>query len=180
MSSYNNRKWGALSCSGLATGICDHEMRGHYTKGCGLLRYPYGYAPAPSLTKFSILTPTSRVSAPRMCFSSFSPRRSGVKSASGIPRTSGFSHGFLPFWSTSPPTTRQRIYFYHKHDPYYGFTNFSPHSVVYQGKIYPTSEHLFQSFKVSLFYLFKAVTLMVLLVVPRPSSRFGGAHPNML
>lgn len=43
---------------------------------------------------------------------------------------------------------RQRILFYHKHDPYYGFTNFSPHPVKYQGKVYPTSEHLFQSFKV--------------------------------
>ncbi|THH27317.1 hypothetical protein EUX98_g6868 [Antrodiella citrinella] len=32
-------------------------------------------------------------------------------------------------------------------DPHYGFTNFSSHPVVYQGKEYPTSEHLFQSFK---------------------------------
>lgn len=42
---------------------------------------------------------------------------------------------------------RHRILFYHRGDPYYGFTNFSPHPVLYQGKIYPTSEHLFQSFK---------------------------------
>lgn len=42
---------------------------------------------------------------------------------------------------------RQRILFYHKEDPYYGFTNFSSHPVVYKGKRYPTSEHLFQSFK---------------------------------
>lgn len=50
-----------------------------------------------------------------------------------------------------PPRTptRRRIAFYHKHRPYYGFTNFSPHRVKYQGKEYPTSEHLFQSFKVS-------------------------------
>ena len=40
------------------------------------------------------------------------------------------------------------ILFYHKHEPHYGFTNFSPHEVVYKGKVYPTSEHLFQSFKV--------------------------------
>ncbi|KAH9481194.1 N-glycosidase YbiA [Psilocybe cubensis] len=46
---------------------------------------------------------------------------------------------------TSP--ARQRILFYHKHDPHYGFTNFSPHPVIYNGKKYPTSEHLFQSFK---------------------------------
>ncbi|KAF9444466.1 DUF1768-domain-containing protein, partial [Macrolepiota fuliginosa MF-IS2] len=42
---------------------------------------------------------------------------------------------------------RPQILFYHKHDPHYGFTNFSPHPVKYKGKVYPTSEHLFQSFK---------------------------------
>lgn len=49
----------------------------------------------------------------------------------------------------SPRTpTRHRILFYHRNDPHYGFTNFSAHPVVYKGKKYPTSEHLFQSFKV--------------------------------
>ncbi|KAJ7472735.1 hypothetical protein FB451DRAFT_302012 [Mycena latifolia] len=48
----------------------------------------------------------------------------------------------------SPRTpTRARILFYHKTDPHYGFTNFSAHPVFYDGKRYPTSEHLFQSFK---------------------------------
>ena len=47
------------------------------------------------------------------------------------------------------PRVRPKIYFYEKHSPYYEFTNFSPHSVEYDGKRYPTSEHLFQSFKVS-------------------------------
>ncbi|KAJ7168649.1 hypothetical protein C8R46DRAFT_1033857 [Mycena filopes] len=48
----------------------------------------------------------------------------------------------------SPRTpTRGRILFYHKTDPHYGFTNFSSHPVFYDGKRYPTSEHLFQSFK---------------------------------
>ncbi|KAL4069195.1 hypothetical protein J3A83DRAFT_4095497 [Scleroderma citrinum] len=42
---------------------------------------------------------------------------------------------------------RNRILFYEKGKPYYEFTNFSPHSVVYKGKRYPTSEHLFQAFK---------------------------------
>ncbi|KZT01543.1 DUF1768-domain-containing protein, partial [Laetiporus sulphureus 93-53] len=42
---------------------------------------------------------------------------------------------------------RREILFYHKDEPHYGFTNFSPHSVTYEGKRYPTSEHLFQSFK---------------------------------
>ncbi|CCM06414.1 uncharacterized protein FIBRA_08675 [Fibroporia radiculosa] len=49
--------------------------------------------------------------------------------------------------STQMPSTPSPIWFYHKHDPYYGFTNFSPHPVDYNGKSYPTSEHLFQSFK---------------------------------
>ncbi|KAF9002456.1 hypothetical protein BDQ17DRAFT_1168524, partial [Cyathus striatus] len=40
-----------------------------------------------------------------------------------------------------------RILFYHKHEPHYGFTNFSSHPVYYKNKKYPTSEHLFQSFK---------------------------------
>lgn len=48
----------------------------------------------------------------------------------------------------SPTQTRSRILFYHKHQPYYGFTNFSNHPVEFEGKKYPTSEHLFQSLKV--------------------------------
>ncbi|PCH42128.1 DUF1768-domain-containing protein [Wolfiporia cocos MD-104 SS10] len=51
-----------------------------------------------------------------------------------------------PIKSSQPPPRRQ-ILFYHKHEPYYEFTNFSPHPVTYKGKVYPTSEHLFQSFK---------------------------------
>ncbi|KAF8123114.1 DUF1768-domain-containing protein [Boletus edulis] len=42
---------------------------------------------------------------------------------------------------------RPKILFYDKHKPYYEFTNFSPHEVVYEGRCYPTSEHLFQAFK---------------------------------
>jgi len=42
---------------------------------------------------------------------------------------------------------RPKIFFYNKDEPHYGFTNFSPHSVVYEARLYPTSEHLFQSFK---------------------------------
>ncbi|KAG8826454.1 hypothetical protein FRC17_008226 [Serendipita sp. 399] len=41
------------------------------------------------------------------------------------------------------------IYFYDKSDPHYGFTNFSPHTVNYLGKRYPTSEHAFQAHKAS-------------------------------
>ncbi|KAK1231542.1 hypothetical protein PQX77_005334 [Marasmius sp. AFHP31] len=43
--------------------------------------------------------------------------------------------------------TRPKVLFYHKHNPHYGFTNFSSHPVFYNGKRFPTSEHLFQSFK---------------------------------
>lgn len=43
---------------------------------------------------------------------------------------------------------RPSILFYHRHQPHYGFTNFSDHPVVYQDREYPTSEHLFQSLKV--------------------------------
>jgi len=39
------------------------------------------------------------------------------------------------------------IRFYDRGKPYYEFTNFSPHSIRYNGEDYPTSEHLFQSLK---------------------------------
>ncbi|KAF5370434.1 hypothetical protein D9615_009749 [Tricholomella constricta] len=61
----------------------------------------------------------------------------------------------LPDWMSLPnlatpktsPRQRNKLLFYHKHNPHYGFTNFSDHPVDYNGKKYPTSEHLFQSFK---------------------------------
>lgn len=55
---------------------------------------------------------------------------------------------------------RKRILFYNRQDPHYGFTNFSAHPVVYKGKCYPTSEHLFQSFKVSRVRLSQAPELI--------------------
>jgi hypothetical protein len=77
-----------------------------------------------------------------------SGRRSPVSPKSVSARSSPPStpaSSLQQFWTPiSPP----RILFYHKHDPHYGFTNFSPHPVMYKGKRYPTSEHLFQSFKV--------------------------------
>ncbi|KAI0254487.1 DUF1768-domain-containing protein, partial [Lactifluus subvellereus] len=39
------------------------------------------------------------------------------------------------------------ICFYHRRKPFFEFTNFSLHSVEYEGKIYPTAEHLFQALK---------------------------------
>ncbi|KAG1746929.1 hypothetical protein EDB19DRAFT_1951128 [Suillus lakei] len=47
-------------------------------------------------------------------------------------------------WVTDPDNC---IFFYDKHKPFYEFTNFSYHEIEYRGKVYPTSEHLFQSFK---------------------------------
>ena len=56
----------------------------------------------------------------------------------------------MGFWNLFGRSSRDPpIRFYKKHEPYYEFTNFSPHPVVYQGKRYPTSEHLFQALKVS-------------------------------
>lgn len=63
------------------------------------------------------------------------------------PPTTGPVKGFRREESRGrgPPSV---IMFYEKDQPYYGFTNFSPHPVVYQNKKYPTSEHLFQAMKV--------------------------------
>ena len=65
----------------------------------------------------------------------------------GITATDGM--GFRNLLRKRHSRHRPKILFYHKHQPHYGFTNFSPHAVMYGGKRYPTSEHLFQSFKVS-------------------------------
>ena len=67
-------------------------------------------------------------------------------------RTKSHVHHSIPqrIYRTQPPdsSAQTTILFYHKDHPYYEFTNFSPHPVIYKGKKYPTSEHLFQSFKV--------------------------------
>lgn len=76
--------------------------------------------------------------------------------------------------------TRARILFYHKHDPYYGFTNFSAHPVVYKGKKYPTSEHLFQSFKVRLFQIDKSNHRLTMILVPETPSKPRRAPANLL
>jgi hypothetical protein len=56
--------------------------------------------------------------------------------------------GSLPFHYQQ----RQKILFYHRDQPYYEFTNFALYPVRYDGKVYPTSEHLFQSLKVRFFH----------------------------
>lgn len=113
------------------------------------------------------------------------------KGASGSQRRPSRTDATLsPNINSSPPNTsprgsprasprsprtmfRPKILFYHRHDPHYGFTNFSPHPVVYKGKRYPTSEHLFQSFKVRRFL---AVTQRLALIV---LCQFHGHRPNL-
>ncbi|KAG9022910.1 hypothetical protein FRB95_013992 [Tulasnella sp. JGI-2019a] len=55
---------------------------------------------------------------------------------------------WTPQYERGTPAHPPTIYFYERHQPYYGFTNFSPYEVRYKGKVYPTSEHLFQAMKV--------------------------------
>ncbi|KAI0317116.1 hypothetical protein OF83DRAFT_179873 [Amylostereum chailletii] len=50
----------------------------------------------------------------------------------------------IPHPHARPPSP---VYFYRPHQPYFEFTNFSPHSVVHRNKRYRTAEHLFQAFK---------------------------------
>lgn len=88
-----------------------------------------------------------------------SPRRSAYYSRRGsktelsvrVPKSPSGS----PRFGSPRSATRPRILFYHKHDPHYGFTNFSAHPVVYKGKKYPSSEHLFQSFKACFLFSFR-------------------------
>ncbi|KAG8970932.1 hypothetical protein FRC05_011606 [Tulasnella sp. 425] len=48
-----------------------------------------------------------------------------------------------------PPPKRgpKPLFFYEETEKYYEFTNFAPYPVVFRGKEYPTSEHLFQARK---------------------------------
>ena len=82
------------------------------------------------------------------------PRRTSTSSAAeppvipGVTTTRG-GMGLRNLLRKNPhDSNRKKILFYNKHEPYYCFTNFSPHPVMYRGKRYPTSEHLFQSLKV--------------------------------
>ncbi|KDQ52777.1 hypothetical protein JAAARDRAFT_40058 [Jaapia argillacea MUCL 33604] len=74
-------------------------------------------------------------------------RSPGAKGPVNLRVSNSLPNSPAPGTPRSPLSVRPRIYFYHSHDPYYGFTNFSPHAIIYKGKRYPTSEHLFQSFK---------------------------------
>jgi len=43
---------------------------------------------------------------------------------------------------------KHQILFHHSGGPYFKFTNFSDHPMKYNGKVYPTCQHLYQPFKV--------------------------------
>ena len=90
----------------------------------------------------SASTPDMRERPASSCSHQYTPIR---------PRRMSCPSPIAPVQRRGPPhhVRRPRILFYHKNAPYYGFTNFSDHPVIYHGKEYPTSEHLFQSFKVS-------------------------------
>ncbi|KAI0266410.1 hypothetical protein BC834DRAFT_874448 [Gloeopeniophorella convolvens] len=60
---------------------------------------------------------------------------------------SASSTSFRPQSSRPVPHTGMPICFYDADKPYYEFTNFSPHPVEYDGRVYPTAEHLYQAFK---------------------------------
>ena len=68
-----------------------------------------------------------------------------------------WSHGQTPKAANLhyPLQGRRDVLFYHKHKhgPYHGFANSSLHPVIYKGKKYPTSVHLYQSFKVRILKL---------------------------
>ncbi|KAH9932363.1 uncharacterized protein B0H18DRAFT_987775 [Fomitopsis serialis] len=55
-------------------------------------------------------------------------------------------------YSQPPAFTRRAgpapaIRFYHRQQPYYEFTNFAPYPIHWDGRMYPTAEHLFQAHK---------------------------------
>lgn len=80
-------------------------------------------------------------------------RERGRLAAPVVPPVRDPNAGLFPCLRRSLSRSRSRerrssIYFYGKNDPYYGFTNFSQHQVVYEAKCYFTSEHLYQSLKV--------------------------------
>ncbi|KAJ7283143.1 hypothetical protein C8J57DRAFT_728497 [Mycena rebaudengoi] len=72
----------------------------------------------------------------------FSLQTSGARPAHGANESS--AQGAI----ANRALTRQRILLNHRRtNPYHGLSTWSPHPVTYNGKEYPTSEHLFQAFK---------------------------------
>lgn len=98
------------------------------------------------------IAPTSPALPPRTPRGSYPRRASSGQRPSTSPQSSPLTtRPTPPFRTTLSNGKPNKILFYHAHDPYYGFTNFSSDPIEYNGKKYPTSEHLFQSLKVSNF-----------------------------
>ncbi|KAJ8592276.1 DUF1768-domain-containing protein [Rhizopogon salebrosus TDB-379] len=77
-----------------------------------------------------------------------SPHASPTQRVSPSPQSSPLTtHPSPPSSMTASNGKPKKILFYHANDPHYGFTNFSPDPIQYNGKTYQTSEHLFQSLK---------------------------------
>ncbi|KZT64791.1 DUF1768-domain-containing protein [Daedalea quercina L-15889] len=47
----------------------------------------------------------------------------------------------------APLNPTSSVLFYHRHEPYYEFTNFAPYPIRWNGHTYPSAEHLFQAHK---------------------------------
>lgn len=89
------------------------------------------------------VAPTSHALLPRAPRGSHPPRVSSAQRPSASPQSSPLTTRPTPPSSTTLSNGKpNKILFYHAHDPYYGFTNFSSDPIEYNGKKYPTSEHL--------------------------------------
>jgi ribA/ribD-fused uncharacterized protein len=94
------------------------------------------------------IAPTSPALPPRTPRGSHAHRASLVQRPSTSPQPSPLTTRPTPHSSTTISDGKpNKILFYHAHDPHYGFTNFSSDPIDYNGRKYPTSEHLFQSLK---------------------------------
>ncbi|KAG1772973.1 hypothetical protein EV702DRAFT_1048420 [Suillus placidus] len=94
------------------------------------------------------IAPTRHALLPRTPRGSHPPRVSSAQRPSASPQSSPLTTRPTPPSSTTLSNGKpNKILFYHAHDPYYGFTNFSSDPIEYNGKKYPTSEHLFQALK---------------------------------
>ncbi|KAH8100871.1 hypothetical protein BXZ70DRAFT_907037 [Cristinia sonorae] len=63
------------------------------------------------------------------------------------PRSSSRPREETRYSSDRGRRTQGSVHFFDPHQPHFGFNNFSPYPVKYQGKRYPTSQHLFQALK---------------------------------
>jgi len=75
-----------------------------------------------------------------------SPPRSHDVLSHSLSSVPGESFG-KRFERATTQSPSQPILFYNHYEPYFEFTNFSPHPIRFAGEVYPTAEHLFQAHK---------------------------------